>query len=149
MSPLQERDLQRRVAPLGVAGELSVEKQVLDELSIHYVSCSRLSGTRAWDLGAPVIFGHINCLHGKFSIVQNLLRIRFDGLLIREFLSQHFCGLRFGFRMLQKHCRKLSRTELILQAVQSIRELSRMKSSRNLSGIFLDCVFTFHRGILH
>ena len=63
----------------------------------------------------------------QLSVAQNLSRICSNGLFFRKFLSQHFRGLRFGFRALRslrKHFRKLSRTELISQAFGSFLELS-------------------------
>ena len=75
------------------------------------------------------------------SIAQNLSRICSNGLFFRKFLSQHFCGLCFGFRALhsaQKHFRKLSRTELISQAFANFPELSQAFANEKLAQSFAD-----------
>ena len=74
-------------------------------------------------------------------IAQNLSRICSNGLFFRKFLSQHVRGLHFGFRPLhsaQKHFRKLSRTELILQAFANLPELSQAFANEKLAQSFAD-----------
>ena len=75
------------------------------------------------------------------SIAQNLSRICSNGLFFRKFLPQHFRGLCFGLRALrcvQKHFRKLSRTELISQAFANFPELLQAFANEKFAQSFAD-----------
>ncbi|CAK9094554.1 unnamed protein product [Durusdinium trenchii] len=77
----------------------------------------------------------------KLSIAQNLSRICSNEIFFHKFLSQHFRGLRFGFCALhsvQKHFRKLSRTELISQVFANFPELSQAFANEEFAQPFAD-----------